>query len=197
MKGREIMKKSLGFTLAEVLITLGIIGVVAAMTIPTLMNQTSGAEFKSGFKKMVSSLSQAITMNVALDAIDFGGLTESASNDALSVTHMLGQRINIVNSAVGTGEVGDLDTNFGANNYTLLFNDGMVVSYPSDATACTTNTQASCVMIVDVNGAKKPNTLSHAVDDASKNQMSDQFVLDFYGQQVIPHNAAARYALYH
>ena len=27
-----------GFTLAEVLITLGIIGVVAAMTMPTLMN---------------------------------------------------------------------------------------------------------------------------------------------------------------
>ena len=33
------MKKAFkaGFTLAEVLITLGIIGVVAAMTIPTLM----------------------------------------------------------------------------------------------------------------------------------------------------------------
>ncbi len=31
------------FTLAEVLITLGIIGVVAAMTMPTLMNSTNGA----------------------------------------------------------------------------------------------------------------------------------------------------------
>lgn len=30
-----------GFTLAEVLITLGIIGVVAAMTIPVLMNSTN------------------------------------------------------------------------------------------------------------------------------------------------------------
>ena len=48
------MKKRLGFTLAEVLITLGIIGVVAAMTIPTLMNQTGQAEFKTGLKKMVS-----------------------------------------------------------------------------------------------------------------------------------------------
>ncbi|HIT55810.1 TPA: prepilin-type N-terminal cleavage/methylation domain-containing protein, partial [Candidatus Galligastranaerophilus intestinigallinarum] len=35
MKGNLIMKKSLGFTLAEVLITLAIIGVVAAMTIPS------------------------------------------------------------------------------------------------------------------------------------------------------------------
>ena len=31
-----------GFTLAEVLITLGIIGVVAAMTIPTLISNTNG-----------------------------------------------------------------------------------------------------------------------------------------------------------
>ena len=31
------MKKQSAFTLAEVLITLGIIGVVATMTIPTLM----------------------------------------------------------------------------------------------------------------------------------------------------------------
>ena len=31
------MKNKLGFTLAEVLVTLGIIGVVSAMTVPTLM----------------------------------------------------------------------------------------------------------------------------------------------------------------
>ncbi|MBO6087275.1 type II secretion system protein, partial [bacterium] len=34
-KGEKIMMKKTGFTLAEVLITLGIIGVVAAMTMPT------------------------------------------------------------------------------------------------------------------------------------------------------------------
>ena len=36
-KDYEVMTKRFGFTLAEVLITLGIIGVVAAMTIPTLI----------------------------------------------------------------------------------------------------------------------------------------------------------------
>ena len=35
-----------GFTLAEVLITLGIIGVVAAMTIPSLINATEGKELE-------------------------------------------------------------------------------------------------------------------------------------------------------
>ena len=48
-----------GFTLAEVLITLGIIGVVAAMTIPTLIANTNGAKFRSQFKKTLSTLNQA------------------------------------------------------------------------------------------------------------------------------------------
>ena len=50
-KGEKIMTKRFGFTLAEVLITLGIIGVVAAMTMPTLMNQTNGAQYKAAYKK--------------------------------------------------------------------------------------------------------------------------------------------------
>lgn len=47
------------FTLAEVLITLGIIGVVAAMTIPTLMNKTNEAELKTAWKKQFSVINQA------------------------------------------------------------------------------------------------------------------------------------------
>lgn len=48
-----------GFTLAEVLITLGIIGIVAAMTIPTLMNKSQDNQFKVAYKKAYSSASQA------------------------------------------------------------------------------------------------------------------------------------------
>ena len=43
------MKK--GFTLAEVLITLVILGVVAAMTIPTLVANTRDAEYRAKAKK--------------------------------------------------------------------------------------------------------------------------------------------------
>lgn len=49
-----------GFTLAEVLITLGIIGVVAAMTIPSLINATEGKELEAAFKKAYSVLTQAV-----------------------------------------------------------------------------------------------------------------------------------------
>ncbi len=55
------------FTLAEVLITLAIIGVVAAITIPSVISSSRQSEFKTGLKKAVSVLNQAITMNMALD----------------------------------------------------------------------------------------------------------------------------------
>lgn len=54
----EDMKK-FGFTLAEVLITLGIIGVVAAMTLPTLIANMNSARFRNQYKKTLSTLSQS------------------------------------------------------------------------------------------------------------------------------------------
>lgn len=47
------------FTLAEVLITLGIIGVVAAMTLPTLIQKQNDRANITRLKKVYSSLSQA------------------------------------------------------------------------------------------------------------------------------------------
>ena len=60
------MKKR-GFTLAEVLITLAIIGVVAAISIPSVISNTQQQEFKTGLRKAVSVLNSAITMNMAID----------------------------------------------------------------------------------------------------------------------------------
>ena len=48
------------FTLAEVLITLGIIGVVAAMTLPTLINSTRHKELYVGLQKAYSIPQQAV-----------------------------------------------------------------------------------------------------------------------------------------
>ena len=51
--------KRIGFTLAEVLITLGIIGVVAALTMPSLINNAKNKELETAFKKSYSNLSNA------------------------------------------------------------------------------------------------------------------------------------------
>ncbi len=52
----------IGFTLAEVLITLGIIGIVAALTIPSLITNTQDKQFRAAYKKSISDLSQAMKL---------------------------------------------------------------------------------------------------------------------------------------
>ncbi len=51
-----------GFTLAEVLITLGIIGIVAALTMPSLIQNSKRQETSARLKKFYSTMSQALIM---------------------------------------------------------------------------------------------------------------------------------------
>ena len=53
------------FTLAEVLITLGIIGVVAALTMPALISNHRKSVVENKLKKFYSSMSQAVIMSEA------------------------------------------------------------------------------------------------------------------------------------
>lgn len=55
-------KAKFGFTLAEVLITLGIIGVVAALTIPNLLAHYQKQQTVIKLKKIYSNLQQSIRM---------------------------------------------------------------------------------------------------------------------------------------
>lgn len=73
-------RKKRAFTLAEVLITLGIIGVVAAMTIPTLITNVKGARIRTQFKKSISTLNQAAKMNLAQYDWDFGAINNASEN---------------------------------------------------------------------------------------------------------------------
>ena len=58
-------KNRFGFTLAEVLITLGIIGVVAAMTIPVMISSYNKHITETRLKKFYSLFNQAIKLSVA------------------------------------------------------------------------------------------------------------------------------------
>ena len=125
------MKKTIGmrgFTLAEVLITLGIIGVVAAMTMPTLINSTQGAQYKTAFKKSLTVLSQAVVMNIALNDYDLSQVVAGTHNynsetppdmGAQTLYDLFNARLNIVrraNTNEFTGEAGDADAWIIASN---------------------------------------------------------------------------------
>ena len=116
------MKKTIGmggFTLAEVLITLGIIGVVAAMTMPTLINSTQGAQYKTAFKKSLTVLSQAVVMNIALNDYDLSQVVagtnataDAAATGNQTLWDVFHNRLNIVREAATnefTADAGDAD----------------------------------------------------------------------------------------
>lgn len=61
--------KNFGFTLAEVLITLGVIGVVAALTMTTLINNINNMQYKSAYKKAYSDFSNVLSRALSEDEL--------------------------------------------------------------------------------------------------------------------------------
>ena len=59
------LKQCTAFTLAEVLITLGIIGVVAALTLPVLIQNYTNSIAETRLKKFYSIMNQAILQSIA------------------------------------------------------------------------------------------------------------------------------------
>ena len=66
----DIFKTKAAFTLAEVLITLGIIGVVAAMTLPSLIQNYQKKALATQTQKFYSTMSQAVKQYMADYGVD-------------------------------------------------------------------------------------------------------------------------------
>ena len=91
--------RKIAFTLAEVLITLGIIGVVAAMTLPTLMANHRKKVVETKLEKIYSVMNQAINLTNA----EYGDVTNwiidcGSSN---SPTCSIDEAENWFNSTIG------------------------------------------------------------------------------------------------
>mgnify|MGYP000644196778 CR=1 FL=1 len=131
------------FTLAEVLITLGIIGVVAAMTMPSLMQNYKRQQATARIKKFVSVINQAlISAENDLGPREDWVIGEMGNSD--SAYNFLNTYIKpYIKSA-------DIEkrTLFGMNMATLRFVDGSQMSVKVGA----------CYDIwYDINGEKGPN----------------------------------------
>ena len=223
MKGGK-MTKRFGFTLAEVLVTLTIIGVVASMTVPTLMNSTSTQEYSAGYKKMMSTLNQAITMQYALDGTDMrnytvmDGSTDIFDESKYGVAGMLMNRLQVVSTAASRG--GNMlvgTTSVVNNNAALYLSDGMVIQFPSTFTQSTSckadgvtkatmstagDDQCLYTILVDVNGDKgkcfwsdQTTTVNQKGKNAKLNP-GDCFPIDVYPDGVKPADWVGRQIMF-
>ena len=170
-----------GFTLAEVLITLVIIGVVAALTISAVINTYIESSTVAKVKKGLSILGQAKklaeTQNGSIDGWDFG-----EGDSALAASQFwnyLKPHLSLVKECIGTtdcyqntlywlrGDVLANSYNTGAHYIKFILADGSVMWFRTGAAGgagkCSVgegNVDNVCAIFwYDINGIKKPNTL--------------------------------------
>lgn len=161
------MKKR-AFTLSEVLLVLSVIGVVAALTIPTLVGKISDDQTSSAAKKQYSVLSQAVNRLVATD-----GLWDSLDGNtmAINMRNSFSKYLSFIKD--------DIAANIFASKYyfyknTALSGNMMTSTNPSvvlsDGSAWLFASTQNCsggdgpgltgvcgYVYVDVNGTKPPN----------------------------------------
>ena len=158
------MKIKQAFTLAEVLITLVIIGVIAAMTIPTLINKTNNQEYVSRLKKTYSTLSQIMSRYIAEEGTPKASVGGWAT-DAATVTEKFKKYLNGAEECESGQRCFDNIMN-GLTGKNLSLSDGAFVNIYDVNPACNWGQAVdgadamgtTCGYIhIDVNGHKGPN----------------------------------------
>lgn len=188
-KPKELTKiqRYTAFTLVEVLITLSIIGIVAAMTVPTLLNNTQKQGYVTGLKKAYSQGNQVLEQ-MASDNDTPGDLSSIFNGDTAAVGTRFASYYKVIKTC-GTANTGEcfakFDNNFdgSANStsswtntvngkYAFITAEGMSFAFNSYYSQCGTDlsfasdvpTEKTCGFIyIDINGLKKPNNFGRDV----------------------------------
>lgn len=190
-----MMKKN-GFTLAEVLITLAIIGVVATMTLPALMTNTGEQQAKTGLKKAINTLTEGINMHEAITNVNFDTMvnSETAINDGsdddegATLVAFLRARTSIDYAITEDGgnkvdpkQNGAPDANV---NTVVYLRDGSSIMFNNTTTFVTDVADdgftKGLVIVVDTNGKKGPNLLSNC---AGLKLGKDETIQEFKGEK--------------
>ena len=161
------------FTLAEVLITLGIIGVVAAMTLPILISHHRAKVFESQLKKAYSSISNATRMLVAQGISPYDDF--SYDNDVSQRAEILmNQTKTYAKIMLGTVcEKDNINTKCGTSGseWKNLTGAGSIHRGAISAEKAFMLNDGTCILIgnyhwfiVDINGPKKgPNRVGYDI----------------------------------
>ena len=173
-----MMKKN-GFTLAEVLITLAIIGVVATLTLPSLMTNTAEQQAITSFKKIMNTLNEAGQMNSALEGFDYSistrgdNIDERIEDGTESLVSLFNERLQVSNEASEAyGE------NHCSADPVLVLRDGTAICL-SEADATFNADGEFWTIWVDTNAQKGPNQESTCNEEGcttkSSRSIHDQF----------------------
>lgn len=170
-----------GFTLAEVLIALGIVGVIAAISIPTFVSNTQNQANASKLAAVVSDLETAFTSMMAFEGVQEFEETSfyvkyKEENNYTEASNILGNYYKLLDS---TNKTTDFYDNFrfgyisGGNgyfswNHLLQTKNGALLIFSKSNYTITEEkaeqngisvTRAPLTLSIDVNGKEKPNMM--------------------------------------
>lgn len=165
-----------GFSLAETLITLGIIGIVAALTIPNLITEHSKRRTVTQLKKAYAEISQALKLAEAEYGTPDGWISNNSDtfeegsldfiNTYLEPNIKMAQKCTTDNSKCWGDKyktlAGDLDTNansHAANYLSFVSLSGYSVKLWAGGAATTSAYNRHYQFFIDVNGKKSPNII--------------------------------------
>ena len=165
------LRRLAAFTLAEVLITLGIIGVVAAMTMPSLIANYQKKQTVTQLKKAYSELSQALKMSETeygtMDSWDFSHFESQDERMNDFTSRYLIPNLKILKTCVPSSSECWADNILALNKkliHSYLINgihasfvtvSGYSVYYWPDDTGVW--------FLIDINGLKKPNIVGRDI----------------------------------
>ena len=167
--------RRVAFTLAEVLITLGIIGVVAALTLPSLIQEKQHKQLEAQFKKGYSAIQQAV-LRASLEHSDLGSLyNEDFNTNRVTesggeyIYEVLGKQFAGATTAkVAPSEVLNRIKTYNNNvlntsNVTAATAlDGGYISLPGQMDIFF-ETVLDLYITIDINGGKGPNKLGYDI----------------------------------
>jgi len=166
---RRAREKRAAFTLAEVLITLAIIGVVAAMTIPTLISDYQEKVTVTKMKKMYSTLKNAYALYLVDHSPQKFPYTADGATQAFEIFKPYLKIAKDCGTASGDGclYTGTYFTKNGnvagiyanaSQHYKFLLADGSSLMIRGDSSE---NTNLQMAIFYDVNGPAGPNKWGH------------------------------------
>ena len=154
----SLLSRLAAFTLAEVLVTLGIIGVVSAMTVPTLMQNYQRQSYVTQLHKVYNEMSQALLRyQTDRNAIN---LTEAGLSDITSLDNFMKNYFKIVKDC-GMDETACFGTNYkkldGSSINFMSTDNDKVRAYVLANGASVAIISTVPYFHLDVNGKKGPN----------------------------------------
>lgn len=151
--------KSRAFTIAEILITLAIIGVVAAITIPVLLKNIQDIQFKTSYRKAYSAISQALLKAQNNGTLaSFSGTNGGIGMQANFLAVQAEFKVSKICDSSHLSDCWDTSTNsesfHNEQSTALSFIDNSGMTWRARTIDAD---WASPVILVDTNGSKKPN----------------------------------------